>query len=215
MIEHLNHDDEFVLFAGNLGRFVPGQRDTTLWRAPSSSMLRVVQRRCLCSTECPPISTSQSSPKQPLWQQPPCQVVLDRRPSAARLLITGDSVFCAAGPQITFDRKVFNDDGTPSERFVINEEFISTLDYVVFASLWASITEARDQAQYYLHRVKYYKLHDGKQGRRYWREDLYECLLDWQSRFPQLVRSRKSTVTETVVAAGADAGEVEECPAGW
>ena len=52
---------------------------------------------------------------------------------------------------------VLNDDGTPSERFVINEEFIATLDYLVAASLWASITDARDQAQYYLHSINYYK----------------------------------------------------------
>ena len=67
----------------------------------------------------------------------------------------------ASKPQITlrgqFDRKVLNDDGTPSERFVINKEFIATLDYLVAASLWASITEARDKAQYYLQHVNYCK----------------------------------------------------------
>ena len=81
-----------------------------------------------------------------------CQVVLDRRPSADSL--TGDGVCCAAGPRVTlrdqFDHKVLNDDGTPSELFVINEQFIATLDYLVASSLWASITDgesdARDQA---------------------------------------------------------------------
>ena len=48
-----------------------------------------------------------------------------------------------------------------TRRFVINEEFIATLDYLVAASLWASITDARDQAQYYLHSINYYKHLDG------------------------------------------------------
>ena len=45
---------------------------------------------------------------------------------------------------------------------MVNEEFIATLDYLVASSLWASITDARDQVQYYLHRVNYYKT--GKRG---------------------------------------------------
>ena len=89
------------------------------------------------------------------------------------------------------------------------------MDYLVAASLWASITEAREQAQYYLQRVNYYKHYDEKEGRRYWRDDLYECLLDWQSRFPQVVRSRNSTLMETVVAAGAGTGEMVAFPVGW
>ena len=37
-----------------------------------------------------------------------------------------------------FDRKVLNDDWASSEQFLINEEFIASLDYLVAASLWAS-----------------------------------------------------------------------------
>ena len=103
---------------------------------------------------------------------------------------------------------------------MINKEFVATLDYLVAASLWASIAEAGDQAQYYLHSVNYYNLkhHNGKVGRRTplnWkaRDDLYECLHEWQSRFPQVVRSLKSTLTETVVTAFA--GELVDFPAGW
>ena len=57
--------------------------------------------------------------------------------------------------QAQFDSKVLNDDRTPSERFVISEEFVATLDYLVAASLWASITDTRGQAQYYIQRVNY------------------------------------------------------------
>ena len=61
---------------------------------------------------------------------------------------------------------------------MINEELVTTLDYLVAASLWASITDARDQAQYYLHHVSYYKLLDGQEGKPNWRHNLYECLLE-------------------------------------
>ena len=74
---------------------------------------------------------------------------------------------------------------------------------------------AREQAQYYLQRVNYYKHYDGKEGRRYRRDDLWEFLLDWHLRFPQVVRSQKSTLTETVVAAGAGAGDIVAFPACW
>ena len=96
------------------------------WRA-RSSLRGVVHRRCLFSTECPPIATLQSSPSN---------LFGNRRVRwfwiAGRLLVTGDCVCCAAGPQVTlqdqFDSKVLNDDGTLSERFVIYEEFIATLE---------------------------------------------------------------------------------------
>ena len=88
MIDHPRHYDEFMLSHTISGALSLVGRDTTLWRALSSSFLRVVQCHCLCSTQWQPISTSQSSPKQPLSQGQLCQVVLDRLPSADSL--TGD-----------------------------------------------------------------------------------------------------------------------------
>ena len=58
---------------------------------------------------------------------------------------------------------------------MINEEFIATMDNLVAANLWASITNARDQAQYYLHHVNYYKHLDGQEVKPNWRDNLYEC----------------------------------------
>ena len=47
---------------------------------------------------------------------------------------------------------------------MIKEKFVATLDYLGAASLWVSITKARDQELYYLHSVNYYKHHNGKEG---------------------------------------------------
>ena len=85
--------------------------------------------------------------------------------------LTGDGVCCAEGPHVSsrdqFDSKILNDDRshrTQSEQFVIKEKFVATLDYLGAASLWVSITKARDQELYYLHSVNYYKHHNGKEG---------------------------------------------------
>ena len=51
------------------------------------------------------------------------------------------------------------------EQYLIDEEFIASLDYLVAASLWASISDARSQAAYYHQHVGYYKYHDGKEGK--------------------------------------------------
>ena len=93
---------------------------------------------------------------------------------------------------------------------MVNEEFIATLDYLVASSLWASITDARDQAQDYLHRVNYYKHLDRQEGnlKSNWRDNLYECLLKWQSRFPKVVLCWKSTLTGGAAA-------VTAFPADW
>ena len=78
---------------------------------------------------------------------------------------------------------------------MINEEFIATLDYLVATCLWPSIVDARSQTQYYSQRVSFYKHYDGREGWRNWRNDLCECLSEWQVhlvQFPKVVRKRKS-----------------------
>ena len=99
---------------------------------------------------------------------------------------------------------------------MINEEYVATLDYLVAASLWASITNGRDQAKYYLLHVNYYKHLDRQEGKPNWWDDLYKCLHEWQSRFPQVVRCQKSTLTEIVMAAAAGgAAAIPAFLAGW
>ena len=146
MIGHLHHDDEFVLFAGNFGRFVPDRQGHNIVESPFFELA--------ASGSALPLFNGMSSYLY--------ITVFSKATSLAATAVPGGfgspaeccplvsgRVLPASKPQITlrgqFDRKVLNDDGTPSERFVINEEFIATLDYLVAASLWASITEARVQ----------------------------------------------------------------------
>ena len=77
---------------------------------------------------------------------------------------------------------------------MINEEFIATLDYLVATCLWPSIVEARTQTTYFGQRVSFYKRYDGKDGRRNWRSDLYDCLSAWEVQFPEVIRKRKSVL---------------------
>ena len=149
---------------------------------------------------------------------------MDCRPYADRL--TGDGVCCVAGPgigRITLrdqlnavgirNTAVDQEHRRESGQFLINEEFIATLDYLVAASLWASIVFSRALATYYRQRVSYYKYHDGKEGSRNWKDKLYECLHAWQSRFPRVIWSRKSILADMVQSA--DVWEVVGFPAGW
>jgi hypothetical protein len=41
-----------------------------------------------------------------------------------------------------FARKQLNEDGSPSDRYLINEEFVAMLDYYVAASLSAKVADA-------------------------------------------------------------------------
>ena len=122
--------------------------------------------------------------------------------------------FCASGPGVTlrdqFDCKVLEDDGTPSKKFLINEEFIASLGYLVAACLWPSITEARNQTQYYQQRVAYYQYHHWREARRNRRDDLYECLHAWQALFPPVVRNRRS-----IPVSSAPAKQAVVILAGW
>ncbi len=95
---------------------------------------------------------------------------------------------CAAGPRVSlqtqFECKVLNKDGSESDVYLIKEEFIASLDYLVACYPWAGIPDCREQAIFFKHRVAYYKHFDGRDGKKNWRTNLFECLQAWQMRFP-------------------------------
>ena len=132
----------------------------------------------------------------------------------------GDSVLCAAGPgvslQTQFERKVPNKDGSDSDVYLINEEFIASLDYLVACYPWAGIPDCREQAIYFKQRVAYYKHFDGRDGKKNWRTDLLECLQAWQMRFPSVVQKRRTALEPTQrPGQAADAAMEEAAPADW
>ena len=129
---------------------------------------------------------------------------------------------CVAGPRVSleqqFQRKVLNTDGSESGEFVINEEFIASLDYLVACSPWAGIQDCREQANYFRQRVAFYKHFDGRNGKRDWRADLLEVLHAWQMRFPDVVQKRSISIEGPVQKAPADAAggaTGDPIPAEW
>ena len=129
---------------------------------------------------------------------------------------------CVAGPRVSleqqFQRKVLNTDGSESGEFVINEEFIASLDYLVACSPWAGIQDCREQANYFRQRVAFYKHFDGRNGKRDWRADLLEVLHAWQMRFPDVVHKRCISIEGPVQKAPADAAggaTGDPIPAEW
>ena len=102
---------------------------------------------------------------------------------------------CVAGPGVSlqghFDRKVLSTDGSESGEYLINEEVIASLDYLVACCPWAGIQDCRDQATYYKQRVAFYKLFDGRDGKQNWRTELLACLHAWQMRFPEVAQKRR------------------------
>ena len=102
---------------------------------------------------------------------------------------------CVAGPGVSlqahFDRKVLRADGSESGEYLINEEVIASLDYLVACCPWAGIQDCRDQATYYKQRVAFYKLFDGRDGKQTWRTELLACLHAWQMRFPEVAQKRR------------------------
>ena len=118
-----------------------------------------------------------------------------------------------------FARKVLNRDGSESDIYLINEEFIASLDYLVACCPWAGIADCREQAQYFKQRVAYYKHFDGRDGKRNWRADLFECLQAWKLRFPSVVQKRRTTLEPPQrlgQAADAAVGAMgEAAPAAW
>ena len=99
---------------------------------------------------------------------------------------------------------------------MINEEFIASLDNLVATCLWPSIVDERSQGQYYRQRVSFYKHFDGRDGKPNWRTDLYNCLTEWQARFPQVVRNRKSMLDhDPLTQAAGDGQGAELIPRKW
>ena len=105
MTEHPHHDDEFVLFAGNIGCNVAGRAGHSFMVSPFF--------------ELPPSGAAQL----PLFNGMTaflCFAVFSKATSMASTttVLGGDGVFCVPGPGTTLrdqlDRKVLNDGGTPS-----------------------------------------------------------------------------------------------------
>ncbi len=127
---------------------------------------------------------------------------------------------CAAGPgvslQTQFERKVQNKDGSDSDVYLINEEFIASLDYLVACFPWAGIPDCREQAIYFKRSVAYYKHFNGRDWKKNWRTELLECLEVWQMRFPSVVQKRRSGLEPTQrLGQAADAAMEELAPADW
>ena len=107
-------------------------------------------------------------------------------------------LFTARGVTIKeqFQRKKPNRDGSPSDVFIINEEFMAMIDWFVASYLWASVTDARGLHEYYMQRVALYKHFNGADGRRNWREELVAVLESWMERFPATTRSVNSSFAD-------------------
>ncbi len=94
-----------------------------------------------------------------------------------------------------FARKQLNEDGSPSDRYLINEEFVAMLDYYVAASLSAKVADADAMVTFYLERVALYKAFDGKGDRRDWRPLLLEQLTKWLTSFPECASRKRSRLS--------------------
>ena len=91
------------------------------------------------------------------------------------------------------ERRQCKEDGSASDEYHINEEFMATgmLDYYVAAYLSARASEAAGFRSFYAERVLLYKALDGKERRRAWRPALLEVLGSWLERFPDCVNKKK------------------------
>ena len=92
------------------------------------------------------------------------------------------------------ERRQCKEDGSASDEYLINEEFMAMLDYYVAACLSARASEAAGFRSFYAERVLLYKALDGKERRRAssWRPALLEVLRSWLERFPDCVTRRSS-----------------------
>ena len=73
---------------------------------------------------------------------------------------------------MTHSCKRICEDGSASDEFLINEEFIAMLDYYVVISLLAKSSEAESFRTFYCEQVAMYKALDGQKNRRNWRPAL-------------------------------------------
>ena len=95
-----------------------------------------------------------------------------------------------------FSRKQIKADGSLSNEFLINEEFVAMLDYYVVVSLSAKASDAERFRPYYSQHVDIYKKFDGKvQNRPAWRPQLLALLKAWQEKFPAVARKKKSRIS--------------------
>ncbi len=107
-----------------------------------------------------------------------------------------------------FQRKRNNPDGTPSQNFLINEELVAMMDWLVASCLSAEVAEARGLNNFYKERVNLYKHLNGSEGRRDWRKELVAVLESWLERFPAVLRRANSSLCE--VSPGDLYAEVEQ-----
>ena len=101
-----------------------------------------------------------------------------------------------------FSCKQIKEDGSRSDDFLINAEFVAMLDYYIAASLSAKAGDAEKLRSFYVDRVNLYKGFDGSSAKRPdWRPQLLKVLKDWQAKFPIVARKKKVSLS---VLAGAD-----------
>ena len=87
-------------------------------------------------------------------------------------------------------------DGSPSDEYIINAEFVAMLDYHVATSLSAKTSGAERFRPYYRQHVGIYKAFDGKTAcRAVWRPQLLAVLKDWQARFSGVARKKKNRLS--------------------
>ena len=97
-----------------------------------------------------------------------------------------------------FARKQVNMDGSPSEKYVINEELMAMIDFLFASSLWTSVGDIRKMQNFYTGRVALYKNFDGTEGKRNWRVDAVTILQQFITRFPDCVTRGGGTLFQDV-----------------
>ena len=96
---------------------------------------------------------------------------------------------------MTHSRKQISNDGSASNEFLINEEFIAMLDYYVVTSLSAKSSEAQHFRTFHCVWLAMYKALDKKQDRRNWRPALLEVLNGWLRMFPEAASKNKGRLS--------------------
>ena len=104
-----------------------------------------------------------------------------------------------AGPGVSledvFNRRQLNEDGSSSNKFLINEELVAMLDSYVAVSLSAKIAHAEQFKPHYRKQVEIYKAFNGTSGRESWRPQLLAVLQNWLAKFPHAVSKMKSRIS--------------------